>query len=214
MTYLVVRELGSERTLPIAEPEVTVGRSRQNTVKLATEQASRQHCRLVKTEKGYRVLDACVLGNPFHARSGDLRVMIGGSADDVKELMPVFEAIGKQVLHVGDNGMGASMKLVLNLLMGIQMPALAEALVFGENLGLDRDDMLNLINGCGYSSPVMDFRCDIIGKRAFDFAAFKLRMLGRHEIEFTCHGAEKWPAREVLLWRMLRANTWSELFTT
>jgi 3-hydroxyisobutyrate dehydrogenase len=127
--------------------------------------------------EGYRVLDACVLGNPFHARSGDLRVMIGGRADDVKELMPVFEALGKQVLHVGDNGMGASMKLVLNLLMGIQMPALAEALVFGEHLGLSRDDMLNLINGCGYSSPVMDFRCDLIAKRSFDFAAFKLGLM-------------------------------------
>jgi transcriptional regulator with GAF, ATPase, and Fis domain len=57
MPHLIVRELGAERTVPISEPEVTVGRSRQNTVKLATEQASRQHCRLVKTEKGYRVLD-------------------------------------------------------------------------------------------------------------------------------------------------------------
>ncbi len=129
------------------------------------------------TAAGYRVLDACVLGNPFHARSGDLRVMIGGTAEDVASLLPVFEAIGKQVLHVGDNGMGASMKLVLNLLMGIQMPALAEALVFGEHLGLSRTDMLNLINGSGYSSPVMNFRCDLIEKRAFDFAAFKLGLM-------------------------------------
>lgn len=127
--------------------------------------------------EGYRVLDACVLGNPFHARSGELRVMIGGEASDVESLRPVFDAIGKQVLHVGDNGMGASMKLVLNLLMGIQMPALAEALVFGEHLGLARDDMLNLINGCGYSSPVMDFRCGLIAERSFDFAAFKLGLM-------------------------------------
>jgi len=129
------------------------------------------------TAAGYHVLDACVLGNPFHARSGDLRVMIGGTEEDVQALLPVFEAIGKQVLHVGDNGMGASMKLVLNLLMGIQMPALAEALVFGEHLGLSRADMLHLIKGSGYSSPVMDFRCDLIEKRAFDFAAFKLGLM-------------------------------------
>ncbi len=129
------------------------------------------------TEAGYRVLDACVLGNPFHARSGDLRVMIGGEAADVEAVRPVFETIGKQVLHVGENGMGASMKLVLNLLMGIQMPALAEALVFGEHLGLTRADMLGLIKGSGYSSPVMDFRCDLIEQRAFDFAAFKLGLM-------------------------------------
>ncbi|MDQ1438181.1 MAG: 3-hydroxyisobutyrate dehydrogenase [Acidimicrobiaceae bacterium] len=141
-------------------------------------------------EAGYRVLDATVLGNPFHARSGDLRVMVGGDADDYAEGLPVFEALGKQVLHVGTNGMGASMKLVLNLLMGIQMPAMAEALVFGEALGLTRQAMLSLINGSGYSSPVMNFRCDIIEKRAFDFAAFKLGLM-RKDVMLVLEEAHK-----------------------
>jgi 3-hydroxyisobutyrate dehydrogenase len=127
--------------------------------------------------RGLRRLDACVLGNPFHARSGDLRVMIGGSAEDAEALSDVFETIGKDVVHMGPNGMGATMKLVLNMLMGVQMPALAEALVFGEAAGLPRDRMLKMIAGCGYSSPVMDFRCAIIEQRNFDFAAFKLGLM-------------------------------------
>jgi 3-hydroxyisobutyrate dehydrogenase len=139
---------------------------------------------------GFRVVDATVLGNPFHARSGELRVMVGGGADDYAEALPIFEAIGKQVLHVGDNGMGASMKLVLNLLMGIQMPAMAEALVFGEALGLTREAMLSMINGSGYSSPVMNFRCDIIAKRAFDFAAFKLGLM-RKDVMLVLEEAHK-----------------------
>ena len=58
MAYLVVKELGAETTVPISDPEITVGRSRQNHVKLLTEQASRIHCRLMRTEKGsYRLLD-------------------------------------------------------------------------------------------------------------------------------------------------------------
>jgi transcriptional regulator with GAF, ATPase, and Fis domain len=58
MPYLVVRESGSERTVPIAGPEVLIGRSRQNHVKLMTEQASRQHCRLVRSPQGgYRLID-------------------------------------------------------------------------------------------------------------------------------------------------------------
>jgi len=57
MPYLVIREMGSEQTLPISDPEISVGRSRQNHVKLLTEQASRQHCKLVRTEKGYRIVD-------------------------------------------------------------------------------------------------------------------------------------------------------------
>jgi transcriptional regulator with GAF, ATPase, and Fis domain len=58
MAYLVVKEMGAETTVPISDPEITVGRSRQNHVKLLTEQASRVHCRLMRTEKGsYRLLD-------------------------------------------------------------------------------------------------------------------------------------------------------------
>src|SRR5207248_2546472 len=126
---------------------------------------------------GRRHLDACVLGNPFHARSGELRVMVGGPEEDATALQNVFETIGKEVSYMGPDGMGAMMKLVLNLLMGNQMPALAEALVFGEAAGLPRDRMLEMISGCGYSSPVMDFRCAIIGQRNFDFAAFKLGLM-------------------------------------
>jgi transcriptional regulator with GAF, ATPase, and Fis domain len=57
MPYVVVRELGAERSIPIADPEVQIGRSRQNQVKLVTEQASRQHCKLVRTPQGYRLVD-------------------------------------------------------------------------------------------------------------------------------------------------------------
>ena len=58
MAYIVVREMGAETTVPISDAEVTVGRSRQNQVKLLTEQASRVHCRLLKTDKGgYRLID-------------------------------------------------------------------------------------------------------------------------------------------------------------
>jgi 3-hydroxyisobutyrate dehydrogenase len=128
-------------------------------------------------EMGRHHLDACVLGNPFHARSGELRVMIGGAEEDVAALQNVFETVGKEVRHMGPDGTGATMKLVLNMLMGVQMPALAEALVFGEAAGLPRDRMLEMISGCGYSSPVMDFRCAIIGQRNFDFAAFKLGLM-------------------------------------
>ena len=126
---------------------------------------------------GYKAMDACVLGNPFHARQGELRVMVGGDEADAEALQPIFETIGKQVTYLGPNGMGATMKLVLNMLMGVQMPALAEAIVFGESAGLPRDKILEMISGSGYSSPVMDFRCGIIGQRNFDFAAFKLGLM-------------------------------------
>lgn len=57
MAYLVIRELGQERIQPIGSPEVTIGRSRQNTIRLLAEQASRRHCKLVRTDRGYRAVD-------------------------------------------------------------------------------------------------------------------------------------------------------------
>ncbi|MCW3026902.1 MAG: hypothetical protein JWN81_113 [Solirubrobacterales bacterium] len=139
---------------------------------------------------GHHRVDACVLGNPMHARSGELRVMVGGRADDMTALKGVFDAIGKDVVHMGPNGTGAMMKLVLNMLMGVQMPALAEAIVFGEAAGLPREKMLSMIAGSGYSSPVMDFRCAIIGERNFDFAAFKLGLM-RKDMMLTLEESHK-----------------------
>jgi 3-hydroxyisobutyrate dehydrogenase len=126
---------------------------------------------------GQRALDACVLGAPFHARSGELRVMVGGDQADFEALQGIFETIGKDVTYLGGNGMGASMKLVLNMLMGVQMPALAEAIVFGERSGLPRDKILEMIAQSGYSSPVMAFRCMLMGQRAFENASFKLSLM-------------------------------------
>jgi len=129
------------------------------------------------SEAGYRALDACVLGAPHHARSGELRVMVGGEEDDFRALEGLFEAVGKEVTYLGGNGMGATMKLVLNMLMGVQMPALAEAVVFGEQAGLPRDKILQMIAGSGYSSPVMTFRCPMMEKREFGKALFKLSLM-------------------------------------
>jgi 3-hydroxyisobutyrate dehydrogenase len=129
------------------------------------------------SEGGYRALDACVLGAPHHARTGELRVMVGGEQSDFRALESLLETVGKEVTYLGANGMGATMKLVLNMLMGVQMPALAEAVVFGEQAGLPRDKILQMIAGSGYSSPVMTFRCPMMEKREFGKALFKLSLM-------------------------------------
>jgi 3-hydroxyisobutyrate dehydrogenase len=128
-------------------------------------------------EHGIHALDACVLGNPLHSRQGELRVMAGGDEQAFKAVEPLLEAVGKEVTYLGGSGMGATMKLVLNMLMGVQMPALAEAVVFGEQAGLERQTILEMISKSGYSSPVMGFRCAIMGQRNFELAAFKLGLM-------------------------------------
>jgi 3-hydroxyisobutyrate dehydrogenase len=128
-------------------------------------------------EAGHHALDTCVLGNPMHARQGEMRVMVGGEEQDFHAVQPLLEVLGKEVTYLGESGMGATMKLVLNMLMGVQMPALAEAVVFGERAGLAREQVLEMIAKSGYSSPVMGFRCAIMGLRNFELAAFKLGLM-------------------------------------
>jgi 3-hydroxyisobutyrate dehydrogenase len=128
-------------------------------------------------EAGYRPLDACVYGAPFHARSGELRVMVGGDEGDFDALRQLLTDLGKELVYLGPNGMGATMKIVVNMLMGVQMPAMAEAIVFGERAGLKREAILNMISGSGYSSPVMTFRCPMMQNREFENAVFRLSLM-------------------------------------
>ncbi len=141
-------------------------------------------------EAGYRPLDASVLGNPFHARQGELRVMAGGAETDFRDVESVLESMGKEVTYLGPSGMGATMKLVLNMLMGSQMPALAEAVVFGERAGLEREQILDMIGKSGYSSPMMTFRCALMGQRNFQLAAFKLALM-RKDMALVLSEAQK-----------------------
>lgn len=126
---------------------------------------------------GHRGLDACVLGNAQHAKDGELRFMIGGDESDVAAITPVIEHLAKDIVHLGPSGMGATAKLALNLLMGVQMQALTEAIVFGERAGLDRGVLIKLIAASGYSSPVMKFKSGVMARRAFEKQDFRLKLM-------------------------------------
>jgi 3-hydroxyisobutyrate dehydrogenase len=129
------------------------------------------------TASGHRALDACVLGNAQHAGDGELRFMIGGAEADVASLRPVLDVLAKQVVHVGGHGMGATAKVALNLLMGVEMQALAEAVIFGERAGLSRAQLIEMISVSGYSSPVMRFKAGVMSRRAFGKADFRLSLM-------------------------------------
>ena len=129
-------------------------------------------------DSGRRHLDACVYGAPMHARSGELRVMVGGEEEDFHSGRGRSSTRSARSSPTSaPSGMGATMKLVVNMLMGVQMPALAEAVVFGERAGLPREAILDMIAGSGYASPVMSFRCPMMGRRAFDNPAFRLSLM-------------------------------------
>ncbi|MGW1979469.1 NAD(P)-dependent oxidoreductase [Streptomyces sp. NPDC001889] len=128
---------------------------------------------------GLRRVEACVVGNPAHARKGELRVFAAGPPEDVDTVRPVLDALGRQVVHVGEPGAAATLKLALNLLLGSQLAALAEAVSLGTAAGIDREALIDLIGGSGFSSPVMSFRCPAMRDRRYAPPSFRLRLMAK-----------------------------------
>lgn len=96
---------------------------------------------------GVRMLDAPVSGGDIGARNGTLSIMAGGDADAFEECLPVFQAMGKNIVHVGGHGMGQTVKLCNQILVGMNMLAVAEALMFASRAGVDLDKVFAAISG-------------------------------------------------------------------
>ena len=90
-------------------------------------------------------IDAPVSGGVAGAAAGTLTIMVGGDQAAVQAVEPIFKVLGKKIYHVGSIGAGDSIKVVNNLLLGINMAAVAEALVLGVKSGLDPQVMLDII---------------------------------------------------------------------
>jgi 3-hydroxyisobutyrate dehydrogenase len=129
------------------------------------------------TAAGHRPLDARVLGNVKHAQDGELRFMVGGREADLDDLKPVLDVLAKEVIHLGGHGLGAMAKITLNMLMGAQLQAMAEAVVLGERAGLDRTQLLQMIAASGYSSPMMRFKSVAMRDHDYERADFRLSLM-------------------------------------
>ena len=87
--------------------------------------------------KNVRALDAPVSGGDIGARNGTLTIMVGGEASVLEKVMPVFQAMGKTVTHVGDAGAGQVAKAANQIMVAAQMVAMGELLVFSKKTGVD-----------------------------------------------------------------------------
>ena len=88
-------------------------------------------------EKKAHMLDAPVSGGEQGAIDGTLSIMVGGDARIFKRCLPVLEAMGKNIMHVGSNGMGQTVKLMNQILVVGNLNAVVEALVFAKTQGVD-----------------------------------------------------------------------------
>jgi 3-hydroxyisobutyrate dehydrogenase-like beta-hydroxyacid dehydrogenase len=107
-------------------------------------------------ERGAEYLDATLTGSSALARAGELVVTAGGPAEVFVKAEPLFRLFASRWFHVGPWGSGARMKLVLNLVLGLNRAVLAEGLAFARRCGLDLDTVLEILKTSAAYSRVMD----------------------------------------------------------
>ncbi len=92
-------------------------------------------------------LDAPVSGGDVGARNATLAIMVGGPAAALDKVMPVFQAIGKTVTHVGEAGAGQVAKAANQIMVAAQMVAMGELLIFSQKAGVDPQKVVEAIKG-------------------------------------------------------------------
>src|SRR6266481_1370373 len=97
------------------------------------------------SERGVDVLDVTISGSTPTAENGLLTLFGGGDQERFDSAESIFRVIAKKYFYLGPSGSGATMKLVVNTLLGIGMQAIAEAVALGEKAGLDRNRMLEVL---------------------------------------------------------------------
>jgi 3-hydroxyisobutyrate dehydrogenase-like beta-hydroxyacid dehydrogenase len=118
-------------------------------------------------EKGCEFLDAPVTGSKVAAESGSLIFMIGGNPNTIEKVEPLLRAMGKKVIHMGDNGKGLSAKLAQNMNIAFIFEGLCESLTLAKKLGVAPEKMFELIESSMVHSGVAEYKKPFILSQDF-----------------------------------------------
>ncbi len=119
-------------------------------------------------ERGLRLIDAPVSGGEAGATNAVLSIMVGGAAEDFAAAKPILDAVGRTIVHVGPSGAGQTVKAANQLIVGVNIEVLAEALVFLEAYGVDTEAALDVLGGGLAGSKVLEQKRENMLRRSFD----------------------------------------------
>ncbi|MBI2312314.1 MAG: 2-hydroxy-3-oxopropionate reductase [Betaproteobacteria bacterium] len=115
-------------------------------------------------EKGIEMVDAPVSGGDIGAIQGTLSIMVGGKPEVFERVKPVLECVGKTIVHIGPNGAGQVAKACNQIVAGVTIQAVAEALTLARASGVDAGKVRDaLLGGFAYSRIL-----EVHGKRMLD----------------------------------------------
>ncbi len=110
--------------------------------------------------RGVPYVEAMISGNSSQVRKGEVLIIAGGAAEAIAQCDDLFVCFASRVLHVGDSGSASKMKLVSNLVLGLNRAVLAEGLAFAGKLGLNLEQALAVLRESMGYSRVMDTKGD------------------------------------------------------
>jgi 3-hydroxyisobutyrate dehydrogenase-like beta-hydroxyacid dehydrogenase len=120
------------------------------------------------SSRGLRFLDAPVTGSLKPAEQGQLVFLVGGNENDLDEVRPYLNAMGKSIQHLGENGKGSSMKIIINLMLAQNMAVFSEAVSLGEALGLDKEVVMETLLEGPTAAPSLKLKKDNILSNQFE----------------------------------------------
>jgi 3-hydroxyisobutyrate dehydrogenase-like beta-hydroxyacid dehydrogenase len=110
--------------------------------------------------KGVAMIDAAVSGSVPQVDQGNLVIFVGGEQETYERCKPILGILGQNSFYMGPGGMGTTMKLVVNTLLGLGMQALAEAIALGEKAGLSKDVLLDVLGQTAVLTPGQKSKLD------------------------------------------------------
>lgn len=128
--------------------------------------------------QGGQYLDAPVSGSVPAAKGRQLVILVGGEKGALETCQPCFDVLGKETIHFGPNGKGSSAKLTINLLLGVMTQGYAEALLFAEKSGVDKEKMLDMISKSALNSPFFQLKKAMFSANEFP-SAFMIELMSK-----------------------------------
>jgi 3-hydroxyisobutyrate dehydrogenase-like beta-hydroxyacid dehydrogenase len=125
---------------------------------------------------GHDYVDAPVTGSKIGAENGQLIFIVGGAEATLDRLRPLFAAMGKLMVRVGETGKGQSAKIAMNLMIALTYEGFAEGLTLATKLGVRAEKLLELINASMVRSGVVEYKAPFVLKRDFS-PNFPLRLM-------------------------------------
>ncbi|EIM96369.1 2-hydroxy-3-oxopropionate reductase [Paraburkholderia hospita] len=134
-------------------------------------------------------LDAPVSGGEVGARDATLTIMVGGSEKSFNAAKPLFDLMGKNISHIGDNGAGQTCKVANQIIVALNIEAVAEALLFASRSGADPERVRKALMGGFASSRILELHGERMTKRTFN-PGFRIE-LHQKDLNLALDGARK-----------------------